>query len=221
MNPNKPKAPSLSGRTDLPLEFSTGIIRVRIACGRSIGDVIQRHGLPGPASYWSPPPFDAHDRRAGLDRSFRIGVEPGYEKQWVQRLAPESGDFDWVLLDWHYPVHLQSYVPPATQASVAGVARRPQALLTSDPMWSQQLNLQRANFASAWDRTVSFKDVVVGIIDSGITATHEDLGTWKQYTGYDYVQGIEVPPGTAVDSGCDGGHGTHVASIAAGDTNNG
>lgn len=44
---------------------------------------------------------------------------------------------------------------------------------------------------------------------------------WKQKNGYDYVRGIETPPGTAIDTGCFGGHGTQVGTIAAGDTNNG
>ncbi|MGH2377252.1 MAG: S8 family peptidase [Candidatus Limnocylindria bacterium] len=62
---------------------------------------------------------------------------------------------------------------------------------------------------------------MIAVIDSGLRATHEDAGQWKQKKGYDYIRGIEVLPGQSIDSGCDGGHGTHVTTIAAGDTHNG
>lgn len=208
-NPSKHAAPSLSGRTDLSVGFTPGVIRVRVSCGHTITEVMQKHQLSGIASNWSPPPFDIYDVRAGIDRSFRITVARGLEKQLVLRLAT-TGDFDWVQLDWQFPV------------SIAGPSS-PQrfALSTSDPKLASQSNLTRANFQHAWDRTVSFSAVIVAILDSGLRATHEDAGQWKQYKGYDYVRNIETPAGTAIDTGCYSGHGTQVGTIAVGDTNNG
>ena len=214
-NPAKPQAPSLSGRTDLTVGFTPGVIRVRVACGHTITELMQKHRLNGVASNWSMPPFDNHDVRAGIDRSFRITVGSGQEKQLVSRLAAHTEDFDWVQLDWQFPV------------AVAGAPRprpgpRPFALATTDPYLGSQSNLARANFQRAWDRTVSFSAVIIAVVDSGLRGTHEDVGVWKQVTGADYVQGgIETPPGTSIDTGCWGGHGTQVSTIAAGDTNNG
>jgi subtilisin family serine protease len=211
-NPAKLRAPSLSGRTDLSVGFRPGWIRVRVACGHTITEIMQKHQLNGIATNWSPPPFDDHDLRAGIDRSFRITVTPGLEKQLVSRLAAQTADFDWVQLDWQFPVALAARPP---------VGPRSFAFVPSDPRLGSQSNLTRANFQRAWDRTVSFSAVTIAVLDSGLRATHEDAGQWKQKRGYDYVRNIETPAGTAIDTGCWGGHGTHVATIAAADTNNG
>lgn len=214
-NPAKLPAPSLSGRIDLTVGFTPGIVRVRVACGHTITELMQKHRLSGTASNWSPPPFDDHDVRAGIDRSFRITVARGEEKKVVSRLVSHSQDFDWVQLDWQFPVSVAGSPRPRP------LSPRPLALSTNDPYLGSQSNLTRANFQSAWDRTVSFSAVVIAVIDSGLRGTHDDAGQWKQYTGYDYVRGIETPAGTAIDTGCWGGHGTQVGTIAAGDTNNG
>lgn len=215
-NPLKQKAPSLSGRVDLPVPFTPGVVRFRIRCGRDIGDVTRRHGTPGQARNWSPGPFDAHDIRAGIDRSFAITVRSGQEKAWVQRLAAHNDAFEWVQLDWQFPV--------AVSGEPGRPSTRPLTLDVTDPYFTGttplQTNLTRVNIKQAWDRTTSFDAIVVAVIDSGLNAIHQDAGQWKQKKGFDYVQGIETPAGTAVDSGCNGGHGTHVGTIAAGDTNN-
>lgn len=126
-NPLKQKAPSLSGRTDLSVPFTHGLIRVRVRCGQSIDRVMTSYRIPGKASPWSPPPFDAHDIRAGLDRSFRITVPVGEEKAWVTRLATKV-EFEWVQLDWRFPVAVSGV--PGKPVS------RPLALTTNDPYLS-------------------------------------------------------------------------------------
>ena len=52
-------------------------------------------------------------------------------------------------------------------------------------------------------------DVVIAVIDSGIDATHVDLDNGKVIAWYDAVDGSVAPQDSQ-------GHGTHVASIAAG-----
>jgi len=79
-----------------------------------------------------------------------------------------------------------------------------------------QWYLQREDFYRAWDYTQG-SGAVVGVIDSGIDATHPDLSskiavTVDQQDSYDW----SGPPGTDQV-----GHGTHVASLACADTNNG
>jgi hypothetical protein len=202
----KPQPPSLNGVTALDHTFKPGVIRVRILCGLQINEVLAPFGL-AQAQYLSPGPFDASDHRGGFDRSFRVPVPRGTEKKWVQTLwRARAARFDRVQLDW----------------TIDGKA----TMSPNDPRFASQGNLQAANLPVAWDRTVSWDAIVIGVIDSGLRATHEEFPLAKQKTGYDYVRGIDTPPGSAVDSNqvngsCFGGHGTQVSSIAAGATNNG
>jgi subtilisin family serine protease len=57
-------------------------------------------------------------------------------------------------------------------------------------------------------------DVVVAVLDTGIDAAHPDLNDKLAAGGYDFISNDTTPQ--------DGfGHGTHVAGIAVGETNNG
>ena len=65
----------------------------------------------------------------------------------------------------------------------------------------------------AWDQTLGVTDVVVAILDSGISAAHEDFDSARVRAGYDFVNDDNDPAD-------DHGHGTHVAGIAAAATDN-
>lgn len=65
----------------------------------------------------------------------------------------------------------------------------------------------------AWDWNTGGDDVTIAIIDTGVAQGHEDLVN-KLVPGYNFVE-------DNFDTQDDHGHGTHVASIAAADTNNG
>jgi serine protease len=75
-----------------------------------------------------------------------------------------------------------------------------------------QWYLTREGFPAAWDLSRG-AGIKVGIIDSGIDSTHPDLGG-KIAVARDQDSG---PGGTADEVG----HGTHVAGLACGATNNG
>ncbi|MEY2399008.1 MAG: serine protease [Actinomycetota bacterium] len=93
------------------------------------------------------------------------------------------------------------------------------ATAASDPMESQQWNLAQIHAQTAW--SVSTGDnVLVGIVDSGVSANHEDLagqvadavtciGTNGSSSGC-------TPGGDDID-----GHGTHVSGIVAAISGNG
>ena len=65
----------------------------------------------------------------------------------------------------------------------------------------------------AWGRTTGDASVVVAVVDTGVDLDHPDLIN-KLVSGYDFVNNDAVPDD-------DAGHGTHVAGIAAAETNNG
>jgi type VII secretion-associated serine protease mycosin len=83
----------------------------------------------------------------------------------------------------------------------------------NDPMRSQQWALNQSSFERAWSTTRG-AGVTVAIIDSGVDAAHEDLGS-VVLPGIDYVE-------TGRDGRYDpDGHGTHVAGIIGARVNNG
>lgn len=65
----------------------------------------------------------------------------------------------------------------------------------------------------AWEETTGSENVVIGIIDTGIDFDHPELQNKYLSRGKDFVNDDD-------DATDDNGHGTHVASIAAADTNN-
>jgi len=93
-------------------------------------------------------------------------------------------------------------------------------IIPSDTRYSDQWALPRVNAETAWDRTTgAAAGVLIGIIDSGISASvqgtldHPDLDDATRYLfGTDFVDG-----GTPRDLNS---HGTHVAGIAAAESNN-
>ena len=65
----------------------------------------------------------------------------------------------------------------------------------------------------AWDEERGDSTMVIGILDTGVDLDHSDLDD-KMTPGYDFVWNDNDPTD-------DNGHGTHVAGIAAAETNNG
>jgi hypothetical protein len=92
-------------------------------------------------------------------------------------------------------------------------------MIPSDTRYGQQWGLQKIGMPDAWDLETGASGVLIGIIDSGISMSgggaldHPDLNDAGRYVlGTDFVDG-----GTPRDLN---GHGTHVAGIAAAESNN-
>ncbi len=117
----------------------------------------------------------------------------------------------------------------------------------NDPYRSSQWALGRIDAYQAWDITQGDPDIALAILDTGVDWDHPDLdgdiwlntadpigggdndgnGYLDDYRGWDFVTGIS---GCWPNEDCSGednnpmdfaGHGTHVAGIAAAETNNG
>lgn len=120
------------------------------------------------------------------------------------------------------------YVNPGRETAVAASLRdlsgvraaepdylfRTTATIPNDPLYeTYQWNLYHIGADRGWDRTQGNRDIVIAVVDTGVDLDHPDLAA-KLVPGYDMVNDDAIPAD-------DSGHGTHVASIAAADTNNG
>lgn len=98
------------------------------------------------------------------------------------------------------------------------------AAIPNDPRYDEQWNYPLLELPAAWDVSTGSSDVIVAVVDSGILSQHPDL-TANLVDGYDFVSdpdnaldgdGIDADPEDLADSY----HGTHVAGIIAGRSNN-
>ncbi|MBI4393846.1 MAG: S8 family serine peptidase [Euryarchaeota archaeon] len=92
-----------------------------------------------------------------------------------------------------------NFVPNDTQYSAAG-------------HWGSK----KIGAEAAWDRTLGSTSVKVGMIDSGIFATHEDVVGSRLLAGWDFVNNDATPND---ESGCSY-HGSHTSGTAGATINN-
>lgn len=128
---------------------------------------------------------------------------------------------------------------PTIESCDPDVIRRLQAL-PNDPSFSQQWALRDltnggdVSAEQAWDVGTGGTSALIGIIDTGVYRTHEDLSAniWSNPSelvdgqdndgnGYvDDINGVNTQTGSSNVSDCNG-HGTHVAGIIGARGNNG
>lgn len=96
------------------------------------------------------------------------------------------------------------------------------SITPNDPLFAQQWGLMKIQAPAAWGVTQGSGDVVIAVIDTGIPMmgsppklSHEDLSDPSRiFLGTNQIDSTTLP----ID---DYGHGTHVAGIAAAQSNNG
>ncbi|MCX4688444.1 S8 family serine peptidase [Kitasatospora purpeofusca] len=107
----------------------------------------------------------------------------------------------------------------ASEDKVAEVAAAPTAAPAAgeEPYWANQWDMRQIGVDKAHKLSLGSNKVTVGVLDSGIDGTHEDLAA-----NVDASQSVSCidggKPNTAWDAwqpGVDGAHGTHVAGTIA------
>jgi serine protease len=89
----------------------------------------------------------------------------------------------------------------------------------NDPRYGDQYAPQQIGADTAWDTTLGSSNVTVAIVDTGVQYDHSDLSAqFASNKGYDFVDDDNDP---YPDVPSDEYHGTHVAGIASGTTDNG
>ena len=120
------------------------------------------------------------------------------------------------------------YVEPDVQVTAADI-------VPTDSQWNALWGMQRVQAPAAWKTTTGSKDIVVGVADSGVDYTHEDLAS-QMWVNEDEdpttpgdddangwtndVHGVDCvnDDGDPMD---DNSHGTHVAGTIGSAANNG
>ncbi len=114
----------------------------------------------------------------------------------------------------------------------------PREIVPNDPLYASQYHHPLMKNNLAWDITLGSSSIIIGVTDDGVELTHEDLapniwintgeipnngidddgnGYIDDVNGWDFASNDNNPnPNVPSDD-----HGTHVAGIAAGRTNNG
>jgi len=83
----------------------------------------------------------------------------------------------------------------------------------NDPLYGDLWGMERIQAPKAWDITTGNQEIAVGVIDTGIFTTHQDLVANIAPGGYDFINGDADP----MD---DQGHGSHVAGTIGAVGNN-
>lgn len=142
----------------------------------------------------------------------RVAVTPGQELMWIEELKDDPG---LVFVEPNYLAHAAETIP-------------------DDPNYAEQWDLPRIRAPEAWDFTTG-DNLTIAVIDTGVDLDHPDL------VGKLWLNADEIPGNGLDDDGNgyvddsygwdfvnddaepqdDYWHGTHVAGIAAADTDNG
>ena len=176
------------------------------------------------------------------DNRLLVSVDTGTSPDQAQAIATRAGATierrvgDTLILD---PVTTSGSIHASSAAidaipqvrAVESNGRLHAFAVPNDPLYPEQYGLSNTQpggirAESAWNDTPGTRDVVVGVLDSGILVSHPDLSAniWSNRTGINGC-GYGTHGWDAFAHTCnpvdDEGHGTHVAGIVGATGNNG
>jgi subtilisin family serine protease len=102
-----------------------------------------------------------------------------------------------------------------TLAAASGNAQQATADPTGEPLWGLQWDMTQIDLPQAQAITTGSPDVVVGVLDSGISSTHPDLATQIAKSKSASCLGGVVDTTEAAWNPTTSDHGTHVAGTIA------
>jgi subtilisin family serine protease len=103
--------------------------------------------------------------------------------------------------------------------SVEQTVAAPDPITTSEALWAQQWDMRAIQVAEAHSVTIGDSDVVVGVLDSGIDATHPDLAARVDPSLSASCLSGTPDTSLAAWQPTTSDHGTHVAGTIAADRN--
>ena len=191
-----------SGALQQVTRFKPGEVLVKFATGVGASQAAANLAAKGLAIAGEIPSLDIK----------RVAVPPGQELIWIEELR---GDPALVFAELNYLARAAETIP-------------------DDPHYTEQWGLPRIRAPQAWDLATG-DDLTIAVIDTGVDLDHPDL------VGKLWINADEIPDNGLDDDGNgyvddshgwdfvndaaepqdDYWHGTHVAGIAAADTDNG
>lgn len=183
----------------------------------------------------------------------KLQGQPLFKKKYPEKIRKRGGSPDPELFyeasfDPQYPI--EEVINQLYELGLAEIAEPVYVhrvdLVPNDPELEEQYYLASINAFAAWDIATGSRDIVIGVVDTGLDTDHPDLveKIWKNedeipangvdddndgyvdnYLGYDFAGADTLRPSEdgdpAVISGGTNSHGTWVAGSAAASPNNG
>lgn len=188
-----------------PDGFVPGVVLVRLSSANDRSADVARQ-LNVPAESLAPLMI------SGQPSLYRVSVPQGQEEAEARRLAalPHVLYAEPDYLVFAADTALSDTTPNNTTPNNT----TPNDTTPNDTLYNRyQWNLRHIRANTGWDRTTGSNSVIIAIVDTGVDLSHPDL-IGRIVPGIDTVN-------NDWEAQDDHGHGTHVASVAAANSNNG
>lgn len=146
-------------------------------------------------------------RIPGLD-IYKLQIPEGTSVEEMVHVLRQNPDVEYA--EPNYKIHI-AVTPNDTLFSYQyAISNRGQEIGTGGPRGTSGADIKAT---SGWEETKGKEEVVIAIIDTGVDLIHPDIDDKVQSSGYDFINDDS-------DATDDNWHGTHVAGVAAAETNN-